>query len=462
MTPRQTTARVALVSQIMNFRTWIGDHLTESGPAGLELPETGSAAATGRPVMTEIPRGCLPSVMSGGAQCSLYCFLILLNCTGCRGRGWLLVGGLALLTWKVWPGWWHGRAHMGVLREAPGGRPVLGLSVDGGPDPALTPTLLRQLGRQPVTMFLTASSAAHHPDLTRQIVAAGYEIGLLLESQDAAAQRAQLERTVGTPVRLGRVSGRYGWLTLSRMQRAGLQAVAGFPAVAGPGVPAEPGGLLTLRTDQDSLTQLPDLLADLKRRGYQPMPVGQLEGLRSETVRGLLQRAWQATADRAFDRAHQVVPLTERARGLFRISARPYSGPPLQAAGGPLWRPGTPAAELHLHSKRLVAVADLSALTAYRAFRDSLQDVAAALQERPEFQQAQLIYGVTLFHEVLAPVGFEVQPLPDRRMASIMARFMDLLRRLYGARNVGRRVIHPHVVWMTRDTLMQRYGQSRR
>lgn len=53
------------------------------------------------------------------------------------------------------------------------------LTFDDGPDPRYTPELLRLLRREQVraTFFLVADKAAASPDLVREIIAAGHEIG---------------------------------------------------------------------------------------------------------------------------------------------------------------------------------------------------------------------------------------------------------------------------------------------
>ena len=141
------------------------------------------------------------------------------------------------------------------------------------------------------------------------------------------------------------------------------------------------------------------------------------------------------------------------------MSRRPYDGPVLTAADGTRFLPGAAATELHIHSKRLVALAERSALTGLRAVQGSLYDVAALLTGNPEYREVQVIYALTIFGEVLTPLGFHAQPLDDPRTARVMAFFMNLLRVLYGAKNTGNRVILPQIVWMTRQELLGRYSR---
>jgi hypothetical protein len=371
-------------------------------------------------------------------------------------RSALLLLGAAF--WALWkgPGLLQGRAQFGVLREGQGGQVANGLSL--AVDRTLDPELQTALAATPITIFLAPSQLSQAADLR----AAGHELGLLAgSSRTLKSDRDRLEAEAGVPVNLVSVR-RYHPLTLPRVRRAGLRAVWRGPA----GDPAEllslaePGGLLDL-SGLDA-PQIVTLLAELRRRGYRPGPIGALKGLRGETLRGLLQRLYRRFIDARFDRNHHSVALTQRPRALFRISRRPYEGPPLTLPDGRGFVTGAPAAELHIYSKRLVALAELSALTGLRGVQDSLHDVAAALREREDFQDVQFIYALTIFGGVLGAMGFRTEALPDRKQARIMAVFFNLLRVLYGAKNTDSQVLLPGVIWMDREALLARYGQPGR
>lgn len=425
---------------------------------GRRRVQAGPRAARGPP--------CLSAEVRATPHRSLYCFTVLFrNPPPPRARALLTGLGCGLLA-RLLPHVLHGRAHFWVLREGQGGRPGLGLGLSAGADPEGLADQLEALAGVRATFYLRGELTRTHPHLAQRIAEAGHELGLSGTAgrrSDAASlrrDREELERLGGRPVSLWRLERPITPWTLPTLRRAGLRAVwrglEGPPAVLLDG--AEPGGLLSL--DGVSLAELPDLLATLRVRGYRPLPVGELDGLRSETLRGLLQRLWRAGVDDRFDRAHRVLKLTARARGLFRISRRPYPFPghPPALPGGPPFPPGTPAAELHIHSKRLVALAELSALTAYRAFGESLRDVAAALQGREDYREVKLVWALTLFHEVLPPLGFGLQALENPRQARVTAFFMNLLRLLYGAKNSGGRGIVPQLAWISRGALLERYG----
>ena len=379
------------------------------------------------------------------------------------GRTLLFGAGVwlaARAVWSWWPGLLHGRAHFGVLRESQGGQTAIGLSLPGAA--SIDPELLRALEGTPVTLLLGVPPSGHlDAGQLASLGAAGHQLGLLARSsRTLKADREALEQG-GQRVTLTRPS-RYHLLTLPLARRAGMQAVwpgrPGTPAALLAG--AEPGGLLNL--DGLNAPQVRWLLTELRERGYQPVPIGELKGLRTETLRGLLQRLYRRSVDARFDRAHNSVALTQRPRGLFRISRRPYAGPPLTLPDGSQFRAGAPAAELHIYSKRLVALAELSALTGLRGVQNSLYDVAQALEERPEFRDVQLVYALTIFAGVLGPMGFRSQTLPDARQARVMAVFFNLLRVLYGAKNTDSQLLLPAVIWMSRRDLLTRYGAHRR
>jgi cellulose synthase/poly-beta-1,6-N-acetylglucosamine synthase-like glycosyltransferase/peptidoglycan/xylan/chitin deacetylase (PgdA/CDA1 family) len=70
----------------------------------------------------------------------------------------------------------HG-GHLSSPQPDPGKR--LALTFDDGPDPRWTPKVLEVLRREhaPATFFMVGSQAARHPDIVRDVQAAGHEIG---------------------------------------------------------------------------------------------------------------------------------------------------------------------------------------------------------------------------------------------------------------------------------------------
>jgi len=206
---------------------------------------------------------------------------------------------------------------------------------------------------------------------------------------------------------------------------------------------AGPGGETTARA-------LPELLAELQGRGFDPKPVGSLRGLRRGQWRDLPKRAWVATVDRVFDRVYRVEELNYGAHSVFRVAKGPFPGPAVELAGGRVLEPGAPAAELHLHSERMARAGEAGSLTAFRFFKRSMSDLARALRERPHLADVEAFWGVSLFQELLEPVGFRLVELPPARR-KFLGSYMYFLHRMYGGTPLKR--VWPRLVVIDRDTL---------
>lgn len=118
---------------------------------------------------------------------------------------------------------------------------LIALTFDDGPYPPYTQNLLEVLAEKNVhaTFFMVGDNAAKHPEIVRQVQAAGHEIALhagthrdLLkantsELQDNITQgKATLERLIGTQVRYMRPPhGFKDWQVLEVLTEAGLTAV---------------------------------------------------------------------------------------------------------------------------------------------------------------------------------------------------------------------------------------------
>ncbi|GGR89867.1 YkoP family protein [Deinococcus sedimenti] len=227
--------------------------------------------------------------------------------------------------------------------------------------------------------------------------------------------------------------------TLAALGRRGLHALP--PTADRPA----PGALLTATP-----AQLPALLADLKRLGYRAVPVRDVPDLRTGTGRDLFLRGYMRLVEDRFARQHGVIDLAQRADAVMRVA-------PLDHAPAPLPLPRSAhTAELHLHSPRIVGLASRSALTAYRAYLRSLRDVGAALQERPELQDAQAVFAVTLFHAPLAQAGFTLLDLPPATARWYGLGFR-LLRVAYGTTRAPSEDT-PKMAWLPRDEFLKRYG----
>ncbi|WP_199699891.1 YkoP family protein [Deinococcus sp. RM] len=318
-------------------------------------------------------------------------------------------------------GAWHG-GHPGD--------PRVGLSIPVRSDADLR-AALATLAEAGVSATLLLSPALAR-GLDRAWLA-GHEVGGLGDPAGAPG----LDVLAGTPVTT--------WATPERLRGLRALGTRGLHALPPGADRPAPGALLTVDP-----AQLPALLADLKRLGYRPVPVRDVPDLRAGTGRDLFLHGYTRLVEDRFARQHGVIDLAQRADAVMRVA-------PLDHAPAPLPLPRTAhTAELHLHSPRIVGLASRSALTAYRAYLRSLRDVGAALQDRPELQEAQAVFAVTLFHAPLAQAGFTLLDLPPA-MARWYGLGFRLLRVAYGTTRAPSEDT-PKMAWLPRDEFLRRYG----
>jgi len=285
------------------------------------------------------------------------------------------------------------------------------------------------------TLLVPPALARLDPGGLRAATRAGHEVA----GWGVPVKLPLLEAAAGQPVTAWALEG----LALTRPHLARL-AVRGVRPLPPPSAAPEPG--LILRVPG---AELGELLPRLTALGYRPGPVRELPGLRSARPRDLALHLYRRAVDDRFARAHGVVPLTERADAVMRVAAR-------LAPGLLPLAPGTLAAELHLHSPRLVGLTRRSALLAYRAYQRSLRDVARALRERPELHGAQAVFAVTLFHGPLERGGFTLVSLPPLR-ARLYGLGFQLMRAVYGTHQAPSEA-EPKLAWMEREAFLARYG----
>lgn len=335
----------------------------------------------------------------------------------------------------LWPALTRAGAY-GTLYGGHPGDPHLGLTVPVHTAPELREALtaLDAAGTRG-TLLVPPTLAQETSEVLGATAAARHEIAGWGHSPDLTG----LEVAAGQPVAAWALEE--ADLTRANLALLAAQGVRPLPL---PSPSPEPG--LTLRVlPQDLARTLPRL----KALGYRPVPVRDLPGLRPAVPRDLLLHVYRRLVDDRFARAHGVLPLTERADGVMRVARRPAPGLlPLP--------PGTPTAELHLHSPRLVGLTSRSALTAYRAYQRSLRDVARALREQPEFADARAVFAVTLFHGPLEKNGFTLLPLPPLR-ARVYSLGFRLMRLVYGTA-VAASETEPKLAWMEREAFLARHG----
>jgi peptidoglycan/xylan/chitin deacetylase (PgdA/CDA1 family) len=202
----------------------------------------------------------------------------------------------------------------GVVTRLDTAEPVVALTFDDGPDPLFTPRLLEILRGEGVaaTFFVIANRAAARPDLVRQMLADGHEVGnhtlsharltdlpeLVVRHEILEAQRV-LETITGERARLFRPP--YGRINeaIFRMakEEAGLTTVMwSVDSRDWEGISAReirekvlanlaPGSIILMHCAggvsegfTSTLEALPSILEALRSRGYRPVTLGNALG----------------------------------------------------------------------------------------------------------------------------------------------------------------------------------------
>ncbi|MDV6374327.1 YkoP family protein [Deinococcus arenicola] len=315
------------------------------------------------------------------------------------------------------------------------GAPEVGVAVpvQNGAELEAVLGVLKEAGAN-ITLLVPTAVARLRPDALYAATQAGHEIA----GTDQPGQLSTLEVAASQPIQ--------GWDT-GGLDRTNLRLLAsqGVHPLPFPLAAPQPGQTVRLLPAELALK-----LPEMRALGYRPVPVRGIPGLRQAGPRDLLLHVYVNTVEANFAREHGVIDLAVRADAVMRVAPLDHAPQPL-----PLPR-GTPTAELHLHSPRLVGLAGRSGLGAYRAYLRGLKDVAAALQTRPELQDAQAVFAVTLFHGPLEKAGFALLPLPRARTFTYGLGFR-VLRLVYGTARPpsdGK----PHMAWMAREEFLAKYG----
>jgi peptidoglycan-N-acetylglucosamine deacetylase len=220
-----------------------------------------------------------------------------------------LGGYLALGTAGVF---WPERGMYGrLLWHGPRDRAEVALTFDDGPSPDTTPRVLSQLAAAGVkaTFFLVGKKVERHPEVVRDIVQAGHEVGLhgyehdrlfslrrpAHVAADVRRSQAVLERAgAPLPTLFRPPIGFVSHFTVSGARRANVtlvgcsaRALDGFRSAAADRVAARlisaltPGALLAMHDTAEhddyvpaSIGALPRVLAAIRERALRPVTLG--------------------------------------------------------------------------------------------------------------------------------------------------------------------------------------------
>lgn len=349
---------------------------------------------------------------------------------------------------------------LGLVRQGSWGQYALSLTFDDGPDPQSTPHILDALSAEQAkaTFFVLTPRALAHPELIRRMLAEGHQVELhatehrhawLDWPQNVYAQPLRGRdalRTLGIQARYHRPPhGAYTLATLLGQRHAGLKG-AHWDVEARDWHPqatpadmvrrvlryAHPGAVVVLHDAgpgaRNTVPALPELLRQLKRRGYRLTRLDKLPGAAPLGYAGLPRR-FATLLDQAFDRAGGVEPIMERADSFFRLGVISMPLDVTLRSGEQLKR-GQTVLDIHVNSPQMVDYGLRAGVRRARTWDFPL--LAQEISQRPEWQRVGYITTIGGFSGILKLLGFEEYPIP----ASVQRRLSLwglLLKRAYGA-----------------------------
>jgi peptidoglycan/xylan/chitin deacetylase (PgdA/CDA1 family) len=391
-----------------------------------------------------------------------------------------------------------GRLAPTTVRRGPAGRGRVALTFDDGPDPTVTPRLLEVLSAAGVraTFFVVLARARGAPQVLERMGKDGHEVAL-----HALAHR---HAWLWSPWGAGRAV-RQGWAELDRLtggravpyfrppwgsanlgqlwaaRRLGLTTVlwevapgdwqrdlAAAELIRRVMARVRDGDIVDLHdaggaagAPDRTVGALPELIAQLRRCGLEPVTVGELLSAGREPVSWGV-RLWEVW-EGLFSRAGHLVPIGRE--GLFSIGLRAYRGPVLTSPLGETIRPGDPAGEIHLGNLAISRLAGdvREAFRVRRMLNDSLDELADRVAAG-EFGGVRVFFGTTLLGRAARHVGLHAEPLPKTAGVRLNAFYMGLLARIYQPRTARHRGPQPEATlcWVSRQELLERHRRRER
>jgi peptidoglycan-N-acetylglucosamine deacetylase len=173
---------------------------------------------------------------------------------------------------------------------------------------------------------------------------------------------------------------------------------------------------------------------------------------------------WTEWLDRWFARRYKIRPIGEGGF-IFRLGLVKHGGPRLEFRDGTVVRPGDLVGELHMDNARAAAL-HAQGRAGFRFRREVfrvLPALAQDLERRPEYRSLPAVCGASLLWAEAEVAGFEHRPLPAFMRWWLTWWERHLLAKYHpqGRRRLtmGNRT-DLRQIWMTRRTLLTRYGRA--
>lgn len=374
--------------------------------------------------------------------------------------------------------------------------PGVALTFDDGPGVETTFHILDILEEYQVTatFFVTGKNAQKYPQLVREILTRGHQIGAhsmthryawfmspLKTWRDWDECVNTIEQLTMTPIRWVRPPwGTFNlvtWLWVKfRRKRAVLWNVEGHDwqqrrrpeEIAARVVKKAREGSIIVLHDAGGETGAPaNTLAALPLicRGIiegKKLPIVMLEFPQWPWWRRTVYALWE-NWEQLFAKIYHVERINST--NFLRLAKTVYTGPNLYADDGCLLaKDGDLVAEIHFDNPRIQGKdRDILkiAIRALHMARQALPELAQYVAENPEYQQTKVFIGFTLKTRGIRGMGFQVQEVPLTALGRGVGFLQRIIRWVYhpvpgstASRTVKQQ---PQIVWISREALLEKW-----
>lgn len=398
--------------------------------------------------------------------------------------------------------------HFGALSRAPRGGGKIALTFDDGPDPHYTPQILEILSRYQVKacFFVIGRQVWAYPELVRQIIKAGHEIGNhgfshriawfltpLASAREIVDTNRAIEDLTGYKIRYCRPAwGLFNLITVTYCRLKGLKVVlwtymswdwiqrATPESIAGKVLNRIHDGAILVFHDGDCtpgaargaparvVAALPKILEGVREKGLRVVPLADITP--EKKCRGFFKNGFI----RIWGRLERIIRLVSgiRAPGgnksaFFRIALRTYRGKDWPLPGGVFLKKGDQYLELHVNNEWLASLiagdtsTERMALIVVRESRRGLPDLARIIRLDPRYKNVKALFAITLLHRGTERLGFTAYDTQGlmRPLATLYEKWLLGLYHPGGFRKLKsyRDKLVPKYIIMTRPELFSRY-----
>ncbi len=417
---------------------------------------------------------------------------------------------LILLVYTIAPTLLIRFGNIGAISRASGAGRRVSLTFDDGPDPNYTPQILEILERSRIKacFFVVGAKARAHPELIKQIAAAGHALGnhgyrhkvVCLQGPYATIRGIRetnraIEEITGEGVRFYRPPwGLFNLCSICYCRLKGLKVVlwtfmswdwgkrATAKSIARRVLNRIRDGAILIFHDSGSTPgaaeeaplqvarALPVILEGLQKRGLKVVPLEEMIELQRPgnlALKKCARRLWGGV-EWTFRKLGGIRELEEGKNSFYRMAPRRYRGKDWPMPDGSLLRRGDTYLELHVNNDRLLELfhgnmsLERLALKALREVQKELPLLAGLLKNDPDYRDVKILFGLTLLHRGTERLGFtsiDMKPGVFCALTGWYERWLLALYHPYGFKAVKayRQKPAPRYLVMTRRQLLDRY-----